>query len=97
MASFAETVVKAAHMQEARPRVSSTKGLHVDGDSKSHAEAIAICKRRAGAMVVLEDGVDPNEWKRVEAALRAEKIEIMIRGSLGHAECWENPLAKGCQ
>lgn len=76
-------------------RVSAT-GLYVDGDPKSQSEAVAICKSRAAAMVVLEDGVAKDEWKKVETALRREGIEILMRGPLGHAECLDNPLAKGC-
>lgn len=75
----------------------SAKGLYVDGEPKTEEEAIAICKRRAGAMVVLEEGVPPGDWKRVEAALRAVKITILMRGPVGDVECSENPLAKGCQ
>lgn len=75
----------------------SAKGLYVDGDPKSQSEAIALCKSRAAAMVVHEDGVAKDEWKKVETALRREGIEIMMRGPLGHAECLDNPLAKGCQ
>ncbi|MBL0219561.1 MAG: hypothetical protein IPQ07_37555 [Myxococcales bacterium] len=47
-------------------------------------------------MVVLEDGVAKDEWKKVETALRREGSEILMRGPLGHAECLDNPLAKGC-
>jgi hypothetical protein len=74
----------------------SAKGLYVDGDPKSQSEAIAICKRRAAAMVVLEDGVTKEEWTKVERALRREGIDILMRGPLGHSECFDNPLAKGC-
>jgi len=74
----------------------SPKGLFVDGDPKSQAEAISICKRRAGAMVVLEDDTSQGQWKKVEAELRREGIAIHMRGPIGHSECMDNPLAKGC-
>jgi len=74
----------------------SLKGLYVDGEPMSQAGAIALCKRRAGAMVVLEDDAPKEAWKKVETALRDAKIAIMMRGPLGHAECFDNPLAKGC-
>jgi hypothetical protein len=48
-------------------------------------------------MVVLEDDLPADEWKKVETALRREGIEILMRGPLGHAECLNNPLAKGCR
>jgi hypothetical protein len=75
----------------------SPKGLYVDGDPKSQSEAVAICTNRAAAMVVLEDGVAKGEWTKVKSALRREGIEILMRGPLGHAECLDNPFAKGCQ
>ena len=75
----------------------STKGLYVDGEPTSQSEAIAVCKRRAAAVVVLEDGVAKDEWNKVEAGLRREGIEILMRGPVGHRECLDNPLAKGCQ
>ncbi len=75
----------------------SVNGLSVDGDPESQSEAIAICKSRAAAMVVLEDGIAKDEWKKVETALRREGIDILMRGPLGHQECLDNPSAKGCQ
>jgi hypothetical protein len=77
-------------------RVSAT-GLYVDGEPTSQRDAIAICKQRAGAMVVVEDDVSREVWKNLEAAFRDEKITVLLRGPLGHAECTNNPLAKGCQ
>jgi hypothetical protein len=74
----------------------SVRGLYVDGDPTSQADAIEICKSRTAAIVILEDGVAKGDWQKVEAALRREGIETMMRGPLGHAECVDNPLEKGC-
>lgn len=74
----------------------STKGIYVDGDPMSQAEAVAICKRRAGAIVVLEDAAPKDAWKKLEMALRREGIAIHMRGTLNDRACMDNPLAKGC-
>jgi hypothetical protein len=74
----------------------AARGIYVDGDPTSEAEAIAICKRRAGAMVALEDDAPRDQWRRVEAALRREGIAIHMRGPIDDRECMDNPLAKGC-
>ncbi len=74
----------------------SSKGIYVDGDPASRADAIAVCKRRAGAIVVLEDDAPAEEWKTLQAALRREGVPILMRGQVGHDDCMDNPLAKGC-
>ena len=74
----------------------SQKGIYVDGDPKSRADAIAACKRTAGAMVVLEEKAPPDEWKALQAGLRREGVPILMRGPLGDNDCMNNPLAKGC-
>ena len=74
----------------------NAKGLYVDGDPMSRAEAIAFCKQRAGAIGVLEDDAPPSDWREIEAALRRERIAILMRGPIGDVDCMENPLAKGC-
>jgi hypothetical protein len=74
----------------------SQKGIYVDGDPKSRADAIAACKRTAGAVVVLEDGAPADEWKTLQAALRREGVPILMRGPMNDNDCMNNPLAKGC-
>lgn len=74
----------------------SKKGTYVDGDLKSRADAIAACKRTAGAMVVLEDQAPADEWKALQAGLRREGVPILMRGPLNDNDCMNNPLAKGC-
>ncbi|MDX2091778.1 MAG: outer membrane lipoprotein carrier protein LolA [Kofleriaceae bacterium] len=74
----------------------SKKGIYVDGDPKSRADAIAACKRTAGAMVVLEDDAPADEWKALQAGLRQGGVKILMRGPLNDNDCKNNPLAKGC-
>jgi len=74
----------------------SARGIYVDGNSTTRAGAVASCKRSAGAMVVLEDNAPQDEWKEIEVELRREGIAIYMRGSVGHRECDDNPLAKAC-
>lgn len=73
----------------------SPGGIYVDGDKKSRADAIKLCKKRAAAMVVLEDNVE-REWTEIRAALKREHIKIYMRGQIGDVDCEANPLAKGC-
>ncbi len=74
----------------------SSKGTYVDGDARSRLEAIAACKRTAGAMVVLEDDAPADEWKALQAGLRREGVPILMRGLVNDNDCLNNPLAKGC-
>jgi hypothetical protein len=75
----------------------SPKGIYVNGDLRSRAEAVAACKRTAGAMVVLEDNAPADEWKALQIALRREGVPVLMRGPINdNNDCLANPLAKGC-
>lgn len=74
----------------------SARGVYVGGDLASRADAVAFCRRKAGAMVILEDGAPEAVWSDRQADLRREGVAVYMRGPLGHKECLDNPLAKGC-
>lgn len=74
----------------------SDKGLYVDGTPRARDEAVALCKRTAGATVILEDGAPLGTWRELREALQAVGVTIYLRGPLTDRVCLENPLAKGC-
>jgi hypothetical protein len=74
----------------------STKGILVDGDRKSRAEAVATCKRTAGAIVIIDDNAPADEWKALQTALGREGVPLLMRGPVNDNDCLNNPLAKGC-
>jgi hypothetical protein len=74
----------------------TAKGIYVDGDPRSRSEAIATCKRTAGALVALEDNAPAEVWKALQAGLRREGVPILMRGTVDDRECLNNRFAKGC-
>jgi hypothetical protein len=72
------------------------RGITVDGDAMKREQAVAVCKKRATALVELVDGVNESEWKKLRAALVAAGVAIMMRGTRDDRVCLDNPLAKGC-
>lgn len=61
----------------------SQQGTFVDGEAMSRVDAVAFCKRTAGAMVVIEDDVLCTDWEPTCSALRREGITIAMRGPVG--------------
>lgn len=59
----------------------SQRGILVDGDPRSRADAVAYCKRTAGAVVVIEDNAR-REWDKAAGAM------VEIKDTAIHAE-WD--------
>src|SRR5262245_30909888 len=75
----------------------STRGIFVDGDLMSRAAAITICKRRAGATVVLEEDAPKATWDQIRAELEHAHVSILMRGRIAPPwECIDNPFATTC-
>jgi hypothetical protein len=74
----------------------TAKGIYVDGDRTTRDAAVAACKRTACALVALDEGASPDEWKALQTALRRAGISISMRGTVEDGVCLNNPLAKGC-
>lgn len=68
----------------------------MDGNPKTRGEAIAACKRTAGAMVILEDNVPVDEWRALQTGLQREGVSILMRGLLSDNDCPNHSVAKGC-
>lgn len=75
----------------------SAKGMYLDGRLTSRPEAIAACQRTSGAVVVLEDSAPHEMWTALEADLHQHGVQIRLRGAVDDNDCFNNPLAKGCQ
>lgn len=75
----------------------SVKGIYVDGDATSREAAVAACKGKNGATVVVEDGVAPNVWPALRRELEDAHVKIYMRGLMDDRVCSGNPLARGCQ
>ena len=89
-----------AHATSPRMRCTlrvSKRGIYVDGDPVTRTAALALCKRSTAAMVVLEDDAPRDLWQSLKADLRHQGTAILMRGPVGHDDCMDNPLAKGCQ
>jgi hypothetical protein len=59
------------------------RGTFVDGEPLSRTDAVSVCKRTAGAVVVIEDDVPCSEWEPVCTALHREGVAIALRGPVG--------------
>lgn len=59
------------------------QGVRVDGVRHTNDEAVALCRRTAGAMVEVEDGAS---WDELRAALQATRTKIYVRGVLWDGE-----------
>ncbi len=69
---------------DASPRrcrlVVSADGITVDGKKTTREEAVATCKTISGAADVIVTGdAREGDWKQLEAALTAAKIEVFVR------------------
>ena len=60
-------------------RVHEQQGILVDGVKHTAEEAVALCKKTAGAVVEADDGV---AWDELRAALQATRTKIYVRGVL---------------
>ena len=79
---------------EPRCEVSVHKAtLEVDGKRASRPQVVAACKRTKRAFVTLDTDYGKGLWKALEKDLEAAKIHV----STLPRECFENPLAKGCE
>lgn len=76
-------------------RVTDT-GITVDGDPMERERAVSVCKQRSTVIVELADNANAAEWNELRSALVAAGVTVLMRGLRGHAECLDNPLAKGC-
>jgi len=94
------TPISVTNTKPARCSIRVTeRAIYVDGDRVPRGRALAICRQRSTALVEIVDEVMSREWDELRAALVGAGVTIMIRGARGHAdhaECLDNPLAKGC-
>jgi hypothetical protein len=94
--SPANLIVAGESFERCSIRVTA-KGILVDDDLTTRAQAIVLCKQRRAAVVELADDANQVEWRQLHSALVAANAQIMLRGVRGDArECSNNPLAKGC-
>lgn len=73
-----------ANAVEAGPRRCAIQvareGVTVDGAKATRDEAVATCKKAgAGADVIVTGDAREGDWKDLETALRAARIEIFVR------------------
>jgi hypothetical protein len=71
----------AAQPQRCTVRVSA-EGIFVDGTKKKRDDAVALCKKTAGAMVTVTGDARQGDWDELRAALQAVGVKIYIRGEL---------------
>jgi hypothetical protein len=57
----------------------AAEGITVDGVKRSRDEVVAACQETAGADVIVAGDARRGDWKALEAALNAAKIEIFKR------------------
>lgn len=55
-------------------------GIFVDGAARTRDEAVALCRKTAGATVTVEEGTAPETWRELRAALQATGTKIFERG-----------------
>jgi len=56
-------------------------GISVDGKPMKKHEAVAACRKRAAADVVVTGDAREGDWDELRAALEAAHIEVFVRGS----------------
>ncbi len=60
--------------------VVAAEGITVDGAKTTRDEAVTACKQAgAGAEVIVTGDAREGDWKELEAALTAAKIEVFVR------------------
>ena len=75
----------------------SARGVYVDGDPVTSAQAIVACKRTpGGAVVIVADDAPPQAWPALHRELERQHIKIYMRGLVDdHPPCL-NPFGPGC-
>jgi hypothetical protein len=75
----------------------SARGIYVDGNPTTRADAVTACKRSAGAVVALEEGLRVEDWHAIEKEFKRAGVAVHVLGRLEDSPCSvENPLARGC-
>ena len=57
----------------------SAQGIFVDGKKQTQEGAVAICKKAAGADVIVTGDAREGDWKDLDHALEAEHVDVFLR------------------